>query len=199
MKIAQTDSHARPSASSPHVCPWWLGPLLTTPLRRLIDSPERMLEPFVRPGMTVVEPGCGMGYFTLPMARLVGETGKVLAADVQPKMLGGLMRRARRAGLDARITPVQCQPGDAGLEAWPAAADVAVVIHMLHEVPDQAGLLRQLFGTLKPGGVLVFVEPKGHVTAADFQQSLAAATAVGFVVTERVVRGRGLNAVLIRP
>ena len=86
-----------------HVCPWWLGYWLVSPLRRLWQDPEKILEPYVKTGMTVLEPGCGMGFFTLDLARLVGPKGKVVAVDLQEKMLAGLKRRARKAGLDGSI------------------------------------------------------------------------------------------------
>lgn len=72
-----------------HVCPWWLGYWLVSPLRRLWEHPVRMLGPFVREGMLVLEPGCGMGFFTLDLARMVGPRGRVVAVDVQERMLAG--------------------------------------------------------------------------------------------------------------
>ena len=53
--------------------------------------------------MVVLEPGCGMGFFTLELARRVGKPGRVVAVDLQPKMLDGLRRRAKRAGLLDRL------------------------------------------------------------------------------------------------
>ena len=79
-----------------HLCPWWFGYLLVNPLRRLRQDPRRLLGPFVRDGMVVLEPGCGMGFFTLEAARMVGPDGRVVAVDVQPRMLAGLERRAAR-------------------------------------------------------------------------------------------------------
>ena len=67
-----------------HVCPFFMGYLLLNPLRKLLENPDRLLGPFVRPGMTVLEPGCAMGFFTLPLARMVGATGRVIAVDIQP-------------------------------------------------------------------------------------------------------------------
>jgi ubiquinone/menaquinone biosynthesis C-methylase UbiE len=87
--------------------------------------------------MTVVEPGCGMGFFTLPLARMVGPDGRVVAVDLQPRMIQGLMRRARRAGLLEWIRASVCAADDAGLDACADSADVAVAIHMLHEVPGR--------------------------------------------------------------
>lgn len=73
---------SEPTSSNTHVCPWWGGYFLLTPLRRLIENPEELFRPLVRPEMTVFEPGCGMGYFTLPLARMVGPEGTVIAVDL---------------------------------------------------------------------------------------------------------------------
>ena len=54
------------------VCPWWLGYVLASPVRRLLQNPAEVVGPYVRPGMTVLEPGPGMGFFTLEMARQRG-------------------------------------------------------------------------------------------------------------------------------
>ena len=80
-----------------HVCPWWLGYLLASPVRKLFQDPAGILAPHVHEGMTVLEPGPGMGFFTLELARRVGPRGQVVAVDVQERMLAGLLRRARRA------------------------------------------------------------------------------------------------------
>lgn len=80
------------------VCPWWLGYWLACPLRQYRQDPSKILAPYVREGMTVLEPGPGMGFFTLELARLVGATGRVVAVDIQRKMID-LKRRAAKAGL----------------------------------------------------------------------------------------------------
>ncbi len=181
------------------VCPWWIGYLLASPLRRLAESPERLLSPYVRPGMTVVEPGCGMGFFTLPLARLVGPDGRIVCADLQPKMIAGLKRRAARARLEERIVTVICRSDDLGLARWNGSADLAVAIHMVHEVPDQGRLLHQLYATLKPGGMLLVTEPPGHVSAEEFSRTMAEAERVGFRRTDRALVGRKVEAVLEKP
>ena len=85
------------------VCPPWMGYLLINPLRKLLEKPNKLLGQFVEEGMTVLEPGSGMGYFTLPLARMVGPEGRVVAVEIQPKMLAVLERRAHKAGLSQRI------------------------------------------------------------------------------------------------
>jgi len=98
-----------PGKSHQHrVCPWWFGYLLLGPIRRLRHDPSAILAPYLHKGMTVLEPGPGMGFFTLELARRVGRTGRVIAIDVQPKMIERLKRRAANAHLadriDARVT-----------------------------------------------------------------------------------------------
>ena len=100
---------ASPGKSHQHqVCPWWFGYLLLGPIRRLRHDPSAILAPYLHKGMTVLEPGPGMGFFTLELARRVGRTGRVIAIDVQPKMIERLKRRAANAHLadriDARVT-----------------------------------------------------------------------------------------------
>ena len=84
---------------SERVCPWWLGYLLASPLRRLLQNPREVVDPYVREGMTVLEPGPGMGFFTLELAGQVGASGRVIAVDVQPKMIEGLKRRVKKASM----------------------------------------------------------------------------------------------------
>jgi hypothetical protein len=70
------------------VCPWWLGYFLASPVRRLWQDPAGILSPFVSEGMTVVEPGSGMGFFTIDL-RVSWPSGRVVASDLQPRMLSG--------------------------------------------------------------------------------------------------------------
>ena len=82
------------------VCPWWMCFTFDNLLRRLIQNPEKTIEPYVHPGDTVLDVGPGMGYFSIPLAKKVGEKGKVFAADVQIEMLNALQKRARRANVE---------------------------------------------------------------------------------------------------
>lgn len=86
-----------------HVCSWWLAYTFDNPVRRVVHDPARVLAPYVTRGMTVVDGGCGMGFFSIELARLVGDEGAVIATDVQQKMLDAVGARARRAGLSRRI------------------------------------------------------------------------------------------------
>lgn len=192
-------SLTKPTLSRGHVCPAWAGPLLDRPLRRLFERPEKLLGDSVKPRMIVLEPGCGMGYFTLPIARMTGPEGRVVAVDLQPKMIEGLVRRARRAGLLDRIEAVACADDDLGLVGRAGPIDVAVAIHVLHEVRDRKRFLEQVFAALRPGGRLLLLEPRGHVSRETLDAELALAEQVGFHRVEDEIQRRSHGALLERP
>jgi ubiquinone/menaquinone biosynthesis C-methylase UbiE len=161
------------------VCPYWLAFSLESPLRRLIQKPEAILAGLVTPGQTALDLGCGPGYYTLALADLVGPSGRVIAVDIQPAMLGRVRTRAEKAGLLKRITLHQALPDRIGV-AGPV--DFALAMWMVHEVPDAASFLGEVHGIVRPGGSFLIVEPKLHVVMAKFDQTLRAAEAAGFEV-----------------
>lgn len=170
---------------SEHVCPWWLGYFLINPLRRWRQDPHKILPPYVREGMTVLEPGPGMGFFTLELARLVGSSGRVIAVDVQPRMLAKLRDRAARSGLQARIETRVVGKDSMGLDDLKDRVDFALAFAVVHEVPPQADFFGQVAATLTGGGILLLAEPKGHVNAAKFDAELKSAAEAGLAVIER--------------
>jgi 2-polyprenyl-3-methyl-5-hydroxy-6-metoxy-1,4-benzoquinol methylase len=150
------------------VCPWWMAYTFDNPLRRLFHKPEKLLGPYVQEGMTVMDIGCGMGFFSLGMARLVGDGGRVLSVDIQQKMLDVLKKRAQKAGVFDRIQLVRCEPGAINVES---KADFILCFWMVHEVPDSVAFFRQLRQHLSPKGKLLIAEPKNHVSDADFEKT----------------------------
>ena len=181
------------------VCPPWKGYLLLNPLRKLLENPNKILGQFVREGMTVLEPGCGMGYFSLPLARLVGPEGRVVVVEIQPKMLSALERRARKAGLLSRMELRQARADRLGVEDLAAAVDFAGALHLVHEVPDQSSFFTEIWEILKPGSKLLVIEPRGHVSQDQFERSVDVAETIGFrpEAVFRKMGGRG--AVLTKP
>lgn len=161
------------------VWPPWMGYLLLNPFRKLRENPKKIFGPFVGEGMVVLEPGCAMGFFTLPLARMVGPEGKVVALDVEPRMLSVLERRARRAKLTERLDIRRCAADGLGIDDLSERVDFCTAAHVVHEVPDQAVFFSDIQRALKPGGKLLVIEPKGHVSAEDFGQSVAVAEEAG--------------------
>ncbi len=178
------------------VCPWWIGYLIASPIRRLVQDPHRILSPYVKPGMTVVEPGPGMGFFTIELARLVGPAGRVVAVDIQPRMLARQRRRAARAGVADRIETRVVQPASLGLEDLGGAADLVLAFAMVHEFRDDDRFFRQVAAALRPGGTLLLVEPAGHVKDDHFARELESAARAGLTEVERPSIRRSRTALL---
>lgn len=178
------------------VCPWWLGYVLASPLRRLLQDPAAIIKPCVREGMTVLEPGPGMGFFTLEMARRVGANGRVVAVDVQPRMIAGLEKRLAKAGLLER-TEERLAPSDSlGVQDLRGKIDFALAMAVVHEMPSSSRFFTEVAEALKPGASLLLAEPSGHVKQTAFEAELQAAAAAGFEVMERPAIPRSHAALL---
>lgn len=180
-----------------HICPWWMGYVLANPLRRFLEKPEKLLGPFVEPGMTAVDYGCGMGFFTIPMARMVGPEGEVLAVDLQEKMLQSLQRRADRAGLTERVVPML----PAGIEEISRnTVDLVAALYVVHELTDARAFFVEMQEILKPEGRILMVEPRMHVNETTFRQSVDVALSTGLSLQqEQSIPCRGWSAVLQSP
>ena len=181
---------------SNHICPWWVGYILASPIRRLFQDPEKILGPYIEEGMKVLDFGCAMGFFSLPSARMAGREGRVVCIDLQEKMIRSLKKRAARAGLSDRIETRVCTKNSFGTEDIAGEIDFALAIAVVHEVPDRNGLFSSLHETLNPGGRLLVVEPTGHVTAEDFSETVSAAWSAGFKVIDRPEVKRSLAVLL---
>ena len=127
-----------------HVCPWWLAYTFDNPIRNLFHKSHKILGPYIEDGMKVMDIGCGMGFFSIGMAKMVGDSGKVIAVDLQQKMLDIMLKRARRAGVADRISPHHCQPDIIGLDE---KVDFILTFWMVHEVSDQKDFFNQLHAT----------------------------------------------------
>lgn len=159
-----------------HVCPWWLARALDNPIRRLIHSPGKILGGYIKSGQTVLDLGCGPGTFTIPMARIVGEAGRVIAVDVQDEMLQMVKQKAVEEGLDSRIITHKSEPGGICISD---KVDFALAFYMIHEVPDVDAFLMEVASLLKPSGKLLIAEPQFHVSESSFKKTLDAARLAG--------------------
>lgn len=109
----------------------------------------------VAPGQTVADIGAGSGYHTMRLSPLVGPTGRVLATDIMPDYLERLERRVTQAGL----RNVDLVLGDQDNPRLPAAStDIALMVHMYHEIAEPYALLWNLHDGLKPGGTVAIID-----------------------------------------
>lgn len=161
---------------------WW---------RRIKYQPTWLVNRYVRPGDTVLDIGCGTGLFTLPIARRVGENGKVIALDLQEGMLEILKERVTQERLLSRIEFHKAEPHTLALN-YPGRIDVAFGCCVIHEVPDAAQLMNEVFSLLGTGGVFIIAEPAHEVPADEFATTIAMAASAGFkrIGTPFVFRSR---------
>jgi ubiquinone/menaquinone biosynthesis C-methylase UbiE len=175
-----------------------MGYWLASRWRRLIQNPSVILAPLVSEGMIVLEPGPGMGAFTLELARRVGPKGRVIAVDIQPKMLEVLVRRASKAGLAGWIEARQPKGDHLGVEDFQGRVDFALAFAMVHEVPKPELLFGDIRAALKGGGKLLLAEPCGHVKAKAFEATMDLARKSGFVLESRPAIRWNHSALLTR-
>lgn len=168
-----------------HVCPVWVGYLLASPIRKLFQNPEKLLRPYINEGMTVLDIGCAMGFFSLPMGKMVGPEGKVVCVDLQEKMIESLKKRIRKTGLSDRIETRVCRPDSLNLDDYAGRVDFALASAVVHEVTDVSALFSELSKLIKPEGKVFVAEPGSHVSDKNFRDTVSTAEQHGFKVVDR--------------
>jgi ubiquinone/menaquinone biosynthesis C-methylase UbiE len=175
-----------------YVCPHQIGFILDNPFRRLIQNPKKIIGEYIREGNTVIDMGCGPGYFTIDMAKMVGKNGSVVAVDLQEHMLLKVIRKAAKHGVSDRMEFHQCESNKIGLNR---KADFILAFYMIHETPNPKMILAELKDMLKNNGKLLIVEPKMHVSKNLFDKMLSEAQDVGLRVLD-LPKGKGGRSVL---
>ena len=160
------------------VCPVEHAGHLDSRIRRWVQNPLKILTPYIKKGMTAMDLGCGPGFFTLDMAGLVGDSGRVIAADLQEGMLQKLKTKIEGSGLEGRITLHRCSEKGIGFSD---KVDFVLAFYLVHEVPDQAQLFTELASMLTQGGRVLVVEPPFHVSKSAFKRTLALAEKAGLI------------------
>jgi ubiquinone/menaquinone biosynthesis C-methylase UbiE len=175
------------------LCPWWFAYTFDNPVRRMLHKPEKVLGTYVKEGMTAVDIGCGMGHFSIGMAKLVGNSGRVISVDLQQKMLDKVRKRAERSGVANRISLRLCKVDDIGVSEQ---SDFVLTFWMAHEVPDAGAMFGQIHAILKDGGRWLLAEPKLHTSIDRFEKLLSEAIECGFSVVARPAVTMSYAAVL---
>jgi ubiquinone/menaquinone biosynthesis C-methylase UbiE len=166
----------------PYVCPAEFAGSLDNSVRKLVHKPYRILKTYISKGMTVLDLGCGPGFFTIDLAKLVGETGRIIAADLQQGMLDKVAAKISGTDLEQRIELHKCQEDSIGISS---KVDFILAFWMVHEVPDQQRLFEEMKSVLKPGGRIWIIEPKIHVTGRSFQKMIELLIPAGLEILEK--------------
>ena len=166
--------------------------------RRLIQSPKKIVGPYINSGDTVIDIGCGPGFFTIPMAEMVGGDGRVIAIDLQPEMLEKVAIKLQDSPLRPRVTLHNCKPDSLELDRS-IEADFILAYYMLHETPNQSAFFQQLRQHLKKEGRLLVVEPPFHVSRKAFAESMETARKAGFTIGDAPRRKGGKSMLLTIP
>lgn len=180
---------------------------LDSPERRAYLDPERILAAFrLERGWKVADIGTGVGFFALPMARLVGPTGHVYAVDVSPEMLADLRSRLASAGTE-NVEPLLST--EDRVPVPDRSVDFAFLACVLHELAG-AGTLRECRRVLRPQGILAIVDWKKldqdigppYEHRLDEAEAQARVGGAGFAVTRTFEAGQyhyGIEARIARP
>lgn len=159
-------------------CPVQHAGALDNTVRKWLQDPKKILGPYIQRGMTVLDLGCGPGFFTVAIAEMVGESGTVVAADVQQGMLDKLRDKIKGTDIEDRIQLHPCGEESIG---FPGHVDLVVAFYVIHEVSNKQGIFLEVKNLLRDGGWFLFAEPKYfHVSRKDFEQTVRHAIATGF-------------------
>jgi ubiquinone/menaquinone biosynthesis C-methylase UbiE len=164
------------------VCPVTLAGSLDNSIRRYLQNPQKILRPYIAEGMTVLDVGCGPGFFSLEMARMVGKSGRVIAADMQEGMLQKVKEKIKGTELEERILLHKCGENNIGVSE---PVDFVLLFYMVHEVPNKEHFFNEIRTILKPQGQVLIVEPPFHVSKSAFEETIRIAANAGLIVIER--------------
>lgn len=167
---------------SKKVCPVEIAGGLDNSFRKLVQNPRKILSPYIKNGMTVLDLGCGPGFFSLEIANLLEGSGKVIAADLQDGMLNKVRKKIEGTQLESKVILHKCEEDSINLKQ---KVDFIFAFYMIHEVPDQTHLFKELKSVLNPNGELLIIEPKFHVTKKAFDSMISNIENVGFKIKER--------------
>ena len=166
---------------NPRICPVQKAKHLDNRIRRWFQNPKKILGSYLKEGMTVLDIGCGPGFFSIDIAEMLGPSGKVIATDLQAGMLDKLKGKISGTALEKRIR--LHQSGESAINVS-ETVDFALAFYMVHEVPEQSRFFFEIRSMLNENGSLFVVEPNFHVSKKAFKKTIEKAVSAGFSVSE---------------
>jgi ubiquinone/menaquinone biosynthesis C-methylase UbiE len=160
------------------ICPVERAGSLDNRIRRWIQNPQKILRQYIEEGMTVLDLGCGPGFFSIDMAFMVGRSGRVIASDLQEGMLQKVRDKIKGTDLEDRITLHTCRENTIGVSKH---VDFVLLFYMVHEVTNKQAFFQEIRTILKPNGQILIVEPPFHVSRSAFKETVRIARDVGFI------------------
>jgi ubiquinone/menaquinone biosynthesis C-methylase UbiE len=164
------------------VCPVEGAGGLDNVVRRWLQNPRKILEPYLKEGMKAMDFGCGPGFFSIEMAHLVGESGHIIAVDLQEGMLQKLRKKIQATEFEKRITLHKCKPDEIAISE---CVDFVLAFYMIHEIADQEAFFTEVRSLLSPNGNILIVEPPLHVSKQAFENTIQISQAAGFIPLDR--------------
>lgn len=176
------------------VCPVELANSLDSKIRRWLQDPQKILSPYIKEGMKVLDVGCGPGFFSIELAKMVGKNGKVFSVDMQEGMLQIIKNKIRGTSLDGIINLIKCDQDEIIV---PEKVDFILAFYMVHEVPDKDKFFSTMKNIMYEKGAFLIVEPKFfHVTKKEFDVTISKAEAAGFKVSQGPKLAFSFSAIL---
>ncbi|NJO87819.1 MAG: class I SAM-dependent methyltransferase [Chloroflexia bacterium] len=170
------------STVNPQVCPVEKAGALDNKFRKLLQNPQKIVGPYLKGDMIVLDFGCGPGFFSIEIAKLLNNKGKVISADLQKGMLDKIEHKISGTYLESKIELHQCSVNNIGLSD---PVDFILAFYVVHEVSDQKKLFTEFYSLLKENCKLLIVEPFFHVTKNKFADMLQITAECGFKVAEK--------------
>lgn len=162
-----------------HVYPASQAWMIDNRVRKWIQNPGKILSLYIKKGMVVLDIGCGSGFYTREIAELVGKKGKVIAVDLQQKMLDKLKRSIKGKEIKKRIKLVKCSEDDLKVNE---KVNLVFALYVVHEILNEENLFKQIKKIMKKSAKFILIEPKLEISEKDFENTIDKAKKAGFKI-----------------
>ncbi len=164
-----------------NICPVENAGMLDSFFRRIIQNPKKILSSHFSGNITVVDLGCGPGFFTIEIAKKLDSSGKVIAVDVQQGMLDIVKNKIKNKPYEHKIILHK-----AGFESLNLTekTDIILAFYVIHEI-NRDNLFSELKSILKPDGKILIAEPNFHISKKVYKEMLHTLKEEGFEIISK--------------